>query len=116
MSKTDKKKKNKVYSVEGDPDYGCIYIAAKNGREARMTALGTWVADHLYNPFIELRVLRRWGIETDYEGELDIFQINELGLSWWACPECDREDFNIISEYEYQCKSCKGIFGIPYVN
>lgn len=117
MSKADEmKKKNKVYTVEGDPDYGCIYIAAKNGKEAKYIALGTWVADHLDNPFIELRVLRKWGIETDYEGELDIFQINELGLSWWACPECDKEEFSIIDEYEYQCKNCKGIFGIPYVN
>lgn len=118
MSKADDiKKKNKVYCVEGDPDYGCIYIAAKNGREARMTALGTWVADHLDNPFIELRVLRCWSVkETDYEGELNIEQINELGLAWWSCPECDKEEFEIISEYEYQCKNCKGIFGIPYVN
>ncbi len=109
-------KKNKVYTAESDPDYGCIYIAAKNGKEAKNIALGTDVADHLDNPYIELRVLRKWGIETDYEGELDIYQINELGLSWWACSNCDKEDFNIISEYEYQCKNCKEIFGIPYVN
>ena len=109
--------KNKVYCVEGDADYGCIYIAAKNGKEAKNIALGTWVADHLDNPFIELRVLRCWSVkETDYEGELDIFQINELGLTWWVCPECDKEEFEIISECEYQCKNCKGVFGIPYVN
>ena len=117
MNKSDEiKKKNKVYCVEGDPDYGCIYIAAKNGKEAKNIALGTWVADHLDNPFIELRVLRKWGVETDYEGELDIFQINELGLAWWACPECDKEDFEIINKCEYQCKNCKGIFGIPYID
>lgn len=118
MGKADEmKRKNKVYSVEGDPDYGCIYIAAKNGKEAKQIALGTWVADFLDNPFIELRVLRRWSVkETKYEGELNISQINELGLAWWACPNCDKEDFTILSEYEYQCKNCKGIFGVPYVN
>ncbi len=117
MSKADEiKKKNKVYTAEGDPDYGCVYIAAKNGKEAKQIALGTWVAEPLNNPYIELRVLRKWGIETEYEGELDIFQINELGLTWWACPNCDKEDFTIISEYEYQCKNCKEVLGIPYVN
>lgn len=110
-------KKNKVYCAEGDSDYGCTYIAAKNGKAAKNIALGTFVADHLDNPFIELRVTRCWSVkETEYEGELNIFQINELGLAWWSCPECDKEDFGIINEYEYQCKNCKGIFGIPYVD
>ena len=116
MNKEDKVKKNKVYCVEGDPDYGCIYIAAKNGKEAKNIALGTWVADHLDNPFIELRVLRKWGVETDYEGELDIFQINELGLTWWSCPECDKEEFEILDSNTYKCKNCGKEFEIPYVN
>ncbi len=117
MSKADKiKKKNKVYTAEGDPDYGCIYIAAKNGKEAKNIALGTWVAENLYNPFIELRVLRKWGIETDYEGELDIFQINELGLTWWTCPNCDKEDFEILDTFHCKCKNCGEEFKIPYVD
>lgn len=109
-------KKNKVYSVEGDPDYGCIYIAAKNGKEAKQKALGTWIAERLDNPYIELRVLRQWNAkETDYEGQLDIFQINELGLSWWACENCEGEDFEILSEEIYKCKKCGKAFKIPYV-
>ncbi|WP_304393126.1 hypothetical protein [uncultured Clostridium sp.] len=109
-------KKNKVYSVEGDPDYGCIYIAAPNGKSAKYTAMGTWVADHLYNPFIELRVLRCWSVkETDYDGELNIEQINELGLTWWACPDCDKEDFEIVNERTYRCKNCNKTFEIPYI-
>lgn len=109
-------KKNKVYCAIGDPDYGCIYIAAKNGKEARNYALGTWVAENLENPFIELRVTRCWSVkETEYEGELDIFQINELGLTWWSCPECDKEDFEILTDKEnYKCKNCEKIFEIPY--
>lgn len=111
------KKKNKVYYAEGDPDYGCIYIAAKNGKKAKQIALGTWVAEHLDNPFIELRVLRCWSVkETDYEGELDIFQINELGLTWWACLECDKEEFEILDSHTYKCKNCGKEFEIPYID
>lgn len=117
MSKADEiKKKNKIYCVEGDPDYGCIYVAAKNGKCARTMGLGTWVAGHLYNPYIEMRVLRKWGIETDYEGELDIYQINELGLTWWSCPECDKEEFEILDRDKYKCKNCGKEFKIPYVD
>ena len=111
-------KKNKVYSVTGDLNYGCIYciyIAAKNGKEAKQKALDTWVAERLDNPFIELRVLRCWNVkETDYEGQLDIFQINELGLSWWACENCEGEDFEILSEEIYKCNKCGKAFKIPY--
>ncbi len=108
--------KNKVYCAEGDPDYGCAYIAAKNGKEAKQIALGLQVAESLENPYIELRVIRCWSVkETDYEGELDIFQINELGLSWWACPECDKEKFEILNKDKYRCKNCNKEFDIPYI-
>lgn len=109
--------KNKVYCAEGDPDYGCIYIAAKNGKKAKKYALGTWVAEHLDNPYIQLRVTRKWNVkETDYEGELDIFQINELGLAWWACENCEAEDFEILSGETYKCKKCGKEFKIPYID
>lgn len=108
---------NKVYTATGDEDYGCIYIAAKNGKEAKNIALGTWIAETVDNPYIDIRILRKWGIETEYEGELDIFQINKLGLTWWACPNCDKEKFNILdNEEEYECKNCKQVFKIPYVD
>lgn len=109
-------KKNKVYCAEGDPDYGCAYIAAKNGKEAKQIALGLWVAEPLDNPYIELRVTRCWSVkETDYDGELDIKQINELGLAWWDCPNCNKEDFEIIDSDFYKCKNCGGKFSIPYI-
>lgn len=115
MSKSNKQK-NKVYFAEGDPDYGGMYIAAKNGKEAKLIAMGSWVAEHLNNPYIELKVARIWFVEgTDYEGELNIFQINELGLTWWACEDCDQDDFEIINAQEYKCKNCEEVHKIPYI-
>ncbi len=114
MSKTDNKK-NRVYTIEGDPDYGCIYVAAKTSKDAKTFGLNTWVSEHLENPWVEMRVLWRRGIETEYEGELNIEQINELGLAWWACPNCDKEDFEILDTYHYKCKNCKNEYEIPYV-
>lgn len=117
QTKTNNKNKNKVYTAEGDPDYGCTYIAAKNSKEAKQIALGCDVAQMLDNPYIELRVLRCWQVEgTDYEGELNIYQINELGLSWWWCPECNNEDFEILDNYTYKCKKCGNIEKIPYID
>ena len=108
-------KKNKVYYITGDEDYGGLYIACKNSKEAKEIALGTWVAETVENPFIEVRIKRCWSVkETDYEGELDIFQINELGLAWWSCPNCDKEDFEIIDREKYKCKSFNRVFKIPY--
>ena len=113
---TDEQKKNKVYCAEGDPDYGCQYIAARTAKDAKQIALGCDVAEHVENPFIDLRVTRCWSVkETDFEGELDIDQINQLGLSWWDCPECQNEDFDIINGYQYKCKNCGYEGEIPYI-
>lgn len=110
-------KKNKVYFAVGDEDYGGIYIGSKNSKEAKKIALRSWVAENVDNPFIELRVTRCWSVkETEYEGELDISQINELGLAWWSCPNCDKEDFKIIDSETYKCKNCNEEFKIPYMN
>lgn len=109
-------KENKVYCAEGDPDYGCIFIAAKTSKEAKIIAMSSWVAEPLDNPYIELRVARCWSIkETNYSGILDIYQINELGLSWWSCPKCDNEKFEILDAETYKCKKCGKINSIPYI-
>lgn len=109
-------KKNRVYFAEGDPDYGCVYIAAKTSKEAKNIALGTWVAETVYNPFIEMRVCRIWSVkETDYRGELTIEQINELGITWWDCSNCYGEDFEILDTHHYKCKKCGAENEIPYV-
>lgn len=116
MNKADEiKKKNRVYTATGDEYYGCTYIAAKSVKEAKKIALTTWIAEIMEN-YIDLSI--RWirGVETNYEGELNIKQINELGLTWWSCPKCDKEDFEILDDYTYKCKNCGNEFKIPYVN
>lgn len=105
---------NKVYCIEGDPDYGCIYIAAKNGKTAKNIGQKTWVAETI-DRYIDLRVKRCWGVETKYEGELNIRQINELGLAWWCCEHCKNEEFEIIDKYTYRCMKCGKTGGIPYL-
>lgn len=111
-----KEKKNKVYFAQGDEDYGGTFIAAKTNKEARKIALGTWVAELVDNPFINVRVTRCWSVkETDYDGELNIKQINDLGLTWWSCENCDKENFEIINDDTYKCKNCNKIFEIPYI-
>ena len=69
----------------------------------------TWIVETLDNPYIDIKV------NTEYEGELDIEQINELGLTWWACEECEKEEFEIIDKYTYKCKNCGHQDGIPYL-
>lgn len=106
---------NKVYFAETDADYGGIYIAAKTAKEAKTFAQGTWIMDHAYS-WIDLRVTRCWSVkETKYEGILDIFQINELGLTWWCCEKCNDDKFKIINEHEYMCTSCGARLKIPYI-
>lgn len=92
-----------------------IYIAAKTSKEAKQMALSTWVAETVDNAFINVRVTRCWSAkETEYEGELDIFQINKLGLAWWSCEECEKEEFEILDNHTYKCKNCGKKFEIPY--
>ncbi len=105
---------NKVYCIEGDPDYGCIYVAAKNGKCARNFGQGTWVAGTV-DRYIDLKVKRCWGVETKYEGELNIQQINELGLAWWCCEHCENEEFEILDIDSYRCMKCGHIGNIPYI-
>lgn len=109
------KKKNRVYFAEGDPDDGGTYIAAPNIREAKRIATRTNVMNSVYR-YIDLRVYWKRGIETDYEGELNIFQINELGLTWWCCNKCDNDTFELLDEYTYKCKKCGYEDEIPYIN
>ena len=111
-------KKNKVYYAEGDPNYGGQYIAAKNSKEAKSYALlHCDCAETVENPFINVKVTRCWSVkETDYEGELNIKQINELDLAWWSCPECDGEHFEIIDKEYYKCLKCGKTIEIPYIN
>lgn len=106
---------NKVYYATADEDYGGIYIAAENIKEAKRIALKSEIiSDHLEN-YIDLQIHWRKGINTQYEGELNIEQINELGLTWWECSNCQKEEFEILDTFTYKCKKCGNTAEIPYL-
>lgn len=106
---------NKVYFATADDDYGGTYIAAKNIKEAKQIALGcNVISDHLEN-YIDLQIHWKRGIKTKYQGELNIEQINELSLTWWCCPNCDSEEFEILDTYNYKCNKCGNVAKIPYL-
>lgn len=107
---------NKVYFAIVDEDYGGTYIAAPNIKEAKRIALGCDIINGFLENYIDLRVKWQKGIKTDYSGELNIYEINELGLTWWACPDCDKEEFEIIDDETYKCKNCGNTYDIPYEN
>lgn len=75
---------------------------------------GTWVAETI-DRYIDLRVIRCWGVKTKYEGQLNIQQINEIGLAWWCCEHCENEEFEIIDKYTYRCMKCGKTGKIPYL-
>lgn len=117
MSRTKNTKLN-IYSAEGDPDYGCVYIAAYTSRQAREIAQNTFVAETVNNPYINVRVLLHKYNHTDLvkePRELTIKEINDAGLIWWCCPECEDDDFEIIDTYNYKCKKCGHEDEIPYI-
>ncbi len=110
------KRKNRVYFAISDEDMGGTYIAAPNIKIAKSIARSCDIILNHMEDFLDLDIHWCRGIETDYEGELDVFQINELGLSWWVCPNCDEEEFEILSEEICKCKKCGEEFEIPYIN
>lgn len=114
-----KNDKLNIYCAEGDPDYGCVYIAALTSKEARNIAQGTFVAETVCNPYINVRVTLCKYNHSDLikrPGELCITEINDAGLSWWCCPKCDDDDFTIIDGWHYKCNKCGHEDEIPYVN
>lgn len=117
MSRTKNTKLN-IYCAEGDPDYGCAYIAAYTSKEAKQIALGTFVAETVYNPYMNVRIKLCKYNHTDLAKNpkvLTIKEINDAGLSWWCCPECDDDDFYIINAQWYRCCKCGTKNKIPYI-
>lgn len=122
MART-KNTKLHIYCAEGDPDYGCQYVAALTSKEAKQLAMGCDITGHLDNPYIELRVTLCRSVKQEKidkyikgKGLLNIFDINNVGLTWWDCPECENEEFEILDDgYHYRCKNCNKEFEIPYV-
>ena len=114
-----KNTKLKIYCAEGDPDYGCEYIAALTSKEAKQIALGTFVAETVYNPYMNVRIKLCKYSNSDLikkPGQLNVFEINDAGLSWWCCSKCDDDDFEILNTETYRCKKCNHIDRIPYIN
>ena len=104
---------NKVYFAHINDDEEGVYVAAKNIKEAKKIALDCPAINGLLENYINLNIYWKKGIKTNYEGELNTKQINELGLSWWDCPNCDGESFEILDDYTFKCKNCGYIGEIP---
>lgn len=105
---------NKVYFACVLDEHCGTYIAAPNIREAKKIAYGCDIISSFIDNYIDLRIHWEKGIKTESYGELDIFEINKLGLTWWDCPECETDDFTIIHEFKYRCNKCDKEFDIPY--
>lgn len=105
---------NKVYFAHVYGESCGAYIAASNIKEAKKIAYSCDLINSFIDNYIDLRVEWKKGIKTELKGELDIFEINKLGLTWWSCPECDSEDFTIIHDEKYRCNKCDKEFEIPY--
>lgn len=103
---------NKVYFAYINDGDGGSYIAAKNIKEAKKLALYSAIADFLES-YIDLNIYWVKGVKTNYEGELNVKQLNELGLQWWECPNCNEMSFEIIDDYTFKCKNCGYIGEIP---
>ena len=103
---------NKVYFAYINDGGGGSYIAAKNIKEAKRLALYSAIADFLEN-YIDLKIRWKRCVKTNYYGELNVNQINELGLAWWVCPNCESESFEIIDENNFMCKNCGYAGEIP---
>lgn len=106
---------NKVYFATANYDYGGVYIAAKNIKEAKKIALCCKGITDFLEKYIDLEIQWEKGIKTNFYGELNVKQINELGLAWWICPNCDSESFEILDKDTYKCKKCGYVDEIPYV-
>lgn len=104
---------NKVYfAYINDDDEEGVYVAAKNIKEAKKLALYSAIADFLES-YIDLNIYWVKGVKTNYEGELNVKQLNELGLQWWECPNCTGMSFEILDDYNFKCKNCGYIGEIP---
>lgn len=105
---------NKVYFAHVVRESCGTFIAAPNIKEAKKIAYKCDIISDFIDNYIDLRIEWKKGIKTEFYGELDIFEINKLGLTWWSCPECDGADFTIIHDFKYLCNKCDKEFEIPY--
>lgn len=112
---------NKVYFAQSDDDYGGVYIAAPNIREAKKIARTCEIVTDHMESFLgfEIHVQRRDGkpIMVDLPaGELDTDEIIQAGLAWWSCSKCDGNNLKSDNIGDtYTCLDCGNVDEIPYV-
>ena len=114
--KTKNKKKNKVYTAEGDPDYGCAYIAAKNSKEANRESYlcgrnkihsSILYKQQWHTTWNNKKVYLHSSYELDYAKQLDDKQIDydveSLHIKYWDSQQqryrCAIPDFYIPSKH-----------------
>ncbi len=110
---------SKVYFAEVDEDYGGVYIAGPNIKEAKKIARRHEICDNIdrYTD-LKIRMCRKDGkpVRIDHLGELDIDQILSAGLAWWSCPNCDGNNFKTDGHpCNYICRDCGHTEEIPYL-
>ncbi len=110
---------NKVYFFIVDEDYGGVYVAAKNWKEARKYSMQDELISEYMEEFIDLRgSIVKPKVFTTLEGVLSIEQTIKLGLAWWDCENdsCIGGEIEFVDELNYRCSGCGEINKIPYVN
>ena len=111
---------NKIYFAEVDEDYGGVYIAAQNMKEAsKMARRHEIICDHLER-FTDMKMHlcggRKAPATIDHEGELSIDQIISAGLAWWGCSGCGGENIKANEgAMKYTCLDCGHTDDIPYL-
>ena len=113
---------NKIYFAENgkQESTGGTYIATVNLEEAKKLARQSDIIKDCVTKFTDLKVsLMRYSdnkpMFTEYEGELNMEQIAELGLIWWTCRNCGERKFAILNDDECKCLNCSTIQEIPYL-
>jgi hypothetical protein len=54
---------------------------------------------------------------TDYEGILNVKQLNEIGIVWFNCMDCGDDSFNFNENLtKYICENCGYEGVVPYAD
>ncbi len=114
---------NKVYFAWVDEDYGGVYIAAPNIKEAKKMARNHEIICDYLEKYTDLKIqlCRKDGrksaaVEIDHEGELDIDQIIAVGKAWWSCSKCGGGNLKANNgAMDYTCLDCGHTEEIPYL-
>jgi hypothetical protein len=113
---------NKVYFFSSDDDFGGVYVAEENFKQAKAIAIThEIISDHCENPFVDARGHQcktngKQPILSMKKGILDIQEIINCGVAWWDCDECGSSHMTVLEgEEKYVCEDCAFEGEIPYV-